>query len=122
MYPYPKSIRAAGACLILFAGFSQTVCADVTKTMSGEELTFNSSKGNCLACHATPGVAKAVTSTNLAPPLINMKERFPDRSALYAQVWDPMKFNADSFMPPFGKHKILSDEELEKVVSYIYGL
>ena len=122
MYQFPTSIRAAGACLILIAGFIQTVRADEPKAPTGQELAFDNRKGNCLACHAMPGDSKAVTSTNIAPPLISMKERFPDRAKLYAQLWDASKANADSLMPPFGKHKILSDDEINKVVDYIYGL
>lgn len=122
MYQFPTSIRTAGACLILIAGFAQTVRADEAKAPTGQELAFDNRKGNCLACHAIPGDSKAVTSTNIAPPVISMKERFPDRAKLYAQLWDPAKANADSLMPPFGKHKILSDDEINKVVDYIYGL
>lgn len=122
MYQFPTRIRAAGACLILIAGFTQAVWADEGKVPTGQELAFDNRKGNCLACHAMPGDSKAVTNTNIAPPLISMKERFPDRAKLYAQVWDASKANADSLMPPFGKHKILSDDEINKVVDYIYGL
>ncbi|OJW51390.1 MAG: sulfur oxidation c-type cytochrome SoxX [Thiobacillus sp. 65-1059] len=122
MYQFSTSIRAAGACLILMAGFAQAVRADEPKAPTGQELAFDNRKGNCLACHAMPGESKAVTSTNIAPPLISMKERFPERAKLYAQVWDASKANADTLMPPFGKHKILSDDEINKVVDYIYGL
>lgn len=122
MYQFPMSIRTAGACLILIAGFTQAVRADDVKPPTGQELAFDNRKGNCLACHAIPGDPKAVTSANIAPPVINMKERFPDRAKLYAQLWDSTRANADSLMPPFGKHKILSDDEIDKVVDYIYGL
>jgi sulfur-oxidizing protein SoxX len=122
MYQCSTSIRAADVCLILLAGFMQTVRADESKVPTGQELAFDNRKGNCLACHAMPGDSKAVTNTNIAPPLISMKERFPDRAKLYAQLWDASKANADSLMPPFGKHKILSDDEINKVVDYIYGL
>jgi sulfur-oxidizing protein SoxX len=93
-----------------------------TAPPTGRDLAYDSRKGNCLACHAMPGDPKAITSTNIAPPLVMMRERFPDRKKLYAQIWDPMRANPDTAMPPFGRHHILSDEEIERVVDYIYGL
>ncbi len=122
MYTFPTSIRAAGACLILIAGIAQTVRADEPKAPTGQEMAFDNRKGNCLACHAMPGDPKAVTSSNIAPPLTSMKQRFQERGKLYAQIWDATRANAGSLMPPFGKHKILSDDEINKVVDYIYGL
>lgn len=122
MYQFSTSIRAAGACLILIAGFAQTVRAEEPKAPTGQELAFDNRKGNCLACHSMPGDPKAITSANIAPPLIGMKARFPERGKIYAQIWDATKANSDSLMPPFGKHRILSDDEINKVVDYIYGL
>lgn len=122
MYQISTSIRAAGTCLILIAGLMQTVQADEPQVPTGQELAFDNRKGNCLACHSMPGDAKAVTSTNIAPPLVGMQARFPERAKLYAQVWDATKANPDSLMPPFGKHRILSEDEINKVVDYVYGL
>ncbi len=119
-----KLHQIATACAISAIMLSGTVLAQAAapKEETGKDIAFNNRKGNCLACHAMPGESKAVTSTNIAPPLISMKERFPERAKLYAQVWDASKANADTLMPPFGKHKILSDDEINKVVDYIYGL
>lgn len=116
-------IRATGACLILLAGFAQAAsAAEADMAPTGQELVFDNRKGNCLACHMMPGEPKAISSSNIAPPLIGMRERFPDRAKLYAQVWDASRSNADSLMPPFGKHKILSEAEINTVVDYIHGL
>ena len=116
-------VRATGACLILLAGFAQAArAAEADKAPTGQELAFDNRKGNCLACHMMPGEPKAISSSNIGPPLIAMRERFPDRAKLYAQVWDASKSNADSLMPPFGKHKILSEAEINTVVDYIHGL
>jgi len=51
-----------------------------------------------------------------------MKERFPTKSKLKDQIWDATTNNPNSIMPPFGKHKILSEDELDKVVEFIYSL
>lgn len=92
------------------------------KEPTGQELAFDLRKGNCLACHAMPTEPKAVTEANIAPPLIAMKARFPDRAKLRAQIWDATQSNPRSSMPPFGKHKILTDQEIDKIVDYVHNL
>lgn len=89
---------------------------------TGQQLAFDNKKGNCLACHMIPGDAKAVTSANIGPPLVAMKARFPDKAKLRAQIWDATKANPNSVMPPFGKNQILTEQELDKVLDYVYGL
>ena len=89
---------------------------------TGQELAFDNRKGNCLACHSIPGDPKAITDANIGPPLIQMKARFPDRAKLREQIWDATKANPRSAMPPFGKHKVLSGPEVDKILDYIYNL
>lgn len=96
--------------------------AEEAKTMTGQQLAFSTAKGNCLACHQLPGDPAAITSANIGPPLIGMKDRFPDRARLRAQIWDATAFNQDTVMPPFGKHKILTDDEIDKIMDYIAAL
>ncbi|MGD2140091.1 MAG: sulfur oxidation c-type cytochrome SoxX [Burkholderiales bacterium] len=88
----------------------------------GRRLAHDFRKGNCLACHAMPADPQAVTRTNIAPPLINMRERFADRETLYSQIWDAGQRNPNTIMPPFGKHMILKDEEIELIIDYLYTL
>ena len=57
---------------------------------------------------------------NIGPPLTNMRQRFPDRAQLREQIWDATARNPDTVMPPFGKHKLLTDEEIDLVVDYLY--
>jgi len=85
----------------------------------GKKLAFNRKKGNCLACHQIAGGNMA---GNLGPPLVAMKARFPDKSKLRAQIWDATMTNPNSTMPPFGRHKILSDKDIDKIVEYVYTL
>ncbi len=85
----------------------------------GKKIAFNRKKGNCLACHAIEGGA---LPGNIGPPLVNMKERFPDKAKLKEQIWDATRANPYSIMPPFGRHEILEPEELDKVVEFIYSL
>jgi sulfur-oxidizing protein SoxX len=88
----------------------------------GRELAHDFNKGNCLACHAAPRDATAVTLANIAPPLVMIRERYPDREALHRHIWDPMRRNPNTIMPPYGKHRILTDEEIDLVIDYLYTL
>lgn len=88
----------------------------------GARLAHDVAKGNCLACHAMPSDAKAVTSANIGPPLISIRARFPDPEQLRRQVWDAGSMNPDTVMPPFGKHHILTTEEIDLIVEYLYTL
>lgn len=75
-------------------------------------------KGNCMACHQMAGVS----SGNIAPPLVAMQARFPDKAKLRAQIEDATKFNPTSVMPPFGRHEILTKEEIDQVVEFVLTL
>ncbi|WJW76187.1 sulfur oxidation c-type cytochrome SoxX [Thiohalobacter sp. IOR34] len=85
----------------------------------GKEIAFNRKKGNCLACHQ---IAGGKLPGNIGPPLVAMQARFPDKAKLRAQIWDPTKRNPNTIMPPFGRHKILSESEIDKVVEFIHSL
>ena len=90
-----------------------------TALEKGKALSFDRKLGNCLACHAMddgdlPG--------NIGPPLVSMKLRFPDKAKLRAQIWDATERNANSIMPPFGKHKMLSEEQIDLITDYVHSL
>ncbi len=93
--------------------------ADEKTIAEGKKIAFDRKKGNCLACHM---VADGSLPGNIGPPLIAMKARFPDRAVLRAQIWDASVKNPTTFMPPFGKHKILSEDEVDKVTDFIHSL
>ena len=59
---------------------------------------------------------------NVGPPLIAMKARFPDKAKLRTQIWDSTVNNPNSIMPPFGRHNILSDKDIDKIVDFIHSL
>lgn len=117
-----KRVSLLFAGLLLGAGVAGTAwAAEEKKEMPGQALAFETKKGNCLACHAMPGTKGEMAGT-IAPPLIAMKLRYPDRAKLRAQVWDATAANPKTSMPPFGKHKILSDAEIDQIVDFVYTL
>lgn len=108
--------------LALLAGvfLSSTALAAGSKAMEeGKKVAFDRKKGNCLACHVIAGGELAGT---IGPPLIAMKARFPDRAKLRAQIYDATTRNPNTIMPPFGKHKAMTDEEVDLVTDFIHSL
>jgi len=96
------------------------IAAEPDRIDVGRAIAHDWYKGNCLACHQIPGDTTAQTLANIGPPIVGMRERFPDRAELRAQLWDPTLRNPLSYMPPYGKHGILTDEEIDLVIDYIY--
>jgi sulfur-oxidizing protein SoxX len=90
-----------------------------TAVEKGKALSYDRKLGNCLACHA---MDDGTLPGNIGPPLVSMKLRFPDKAKLRAQVWDATAKNSNSIMPPFGRHKMLSEEQIDQIVEYIYTL
>lgn len=83
----------------------------------GQKLAFSKRKGSCLTCHQIKGGQDA---GNVAPPLVNMKARFPDRKKLVAIISDETKRNPQTVMPPFGRNFILTHKEIESIVDFLY--
>lgn len=96
------------------------VYADEDRVSRGRFIAHDVYKGNCLACHRVPGDAEAVTLANIGPPLIAMRARFPDRAELRMQIWDATARNSLTVMPPFGKHGVLTEQEIDLVIEYLY--
>jgi sulfur-oxidizing protein SoxX len=104
---------------VLSVAPQMAVAADAKVIEEGKKIAFDRKKGNCLACHAIEG---GNLPGNIGPALVAMKVRFPDKAQLRAQIWDATVKNPNSMMPPFGRHEILSEGEIDKVVEYIHSL
>ncbi len=111
----------AGVVLSAIPIFAQAVVAQPAQPaaapMPGEALAFDRSKGNCLTCHDIKG---GDAPGNVGPPLSDMKSRYPDRKGLAAIIFDETKRNPLTVMPPFGRNLILTKQEIESVVDFLY--
>jgi sulfur-oxidizing protein SoxX len=118
-----STLAAAGALAIVMGSFSfapgVASAAGASDIEEGKKIAFHRKKGNCLACHK---IAGGSLPGNIGPALVNMKARFPDKAKLRAKIFDATVTSPNTIMPPFGKHKILSKSELDKVVEFIYSL
>lgn len=98
---------------------SMTEAVAASMIEEGREVALDRKKGNCMACHIMAG---ATLPGNIGPPLVAMKARFPDKAKLREQIWDASTINPHSIMPPFGRHGILTEDEIDKVVEYMHSL
>ncbi|GAB6043784.1 sulfur oxidation c-type cytochrome SoxX [Endothiovibrio diazotrophicus] len=105
--------------LSLMTGPARAADEGMSSVDQGRAIAFDRKKGNCLACHHIEGGA---SPGNIGPALLHIAARFPDRARLKAQLWDATQFNPSSPMPPFGKHKVLSEGQIEKVVDFLMTL
>ncbi len=119
-----KLIAAASSIAVLLGSLALTapgvaVAADDALVAKGKKIAENRKKGNCFACHDYKG---AHLPGNVGPPLVAMKARFPDKAKLRAQIWDATKANPNTMMPPFGRHEILSEKEIDAVTEWVWTL
>jgi len=116
-------LLTAMLCTVSGVLFTPVIIADeeidLSRLEQGKELAFNRLKGNCLACHYVEG---GELTGNYGPPLVAMKMRYPDREVLRSQIWDAAIKNPDTRMPPFGRNRILTEEEIDLVTDYIQSL
>ncbi len=117
-----KWIGMSGTATVLAGQFlisSVSLAADSSSIAEGKAIAFDRMRGNCLACHMIEG---GDSPGNIAPPLLAMKGRYPNKQDLRKQIWDPSVNNPDTSMPLFGKYEILTKSELDKVVEFIWSL
>jgi len=113
----------AGAVLSAMPIFTSAAIAQPAQsaasqaTMPGEALAFDRSRGNCLTCHDIKG---GDAPGNVGPPLTDMKSRYPDRKELATIIFDETKRNPLTVMPPFGRNLILTNQEIESVIDFLY--
>jgi len=117
-----KLVIAASTVAMLLGTMTlvpQVVVADEALAAKGKKIAENRKKGNCFACHDYKG---AHLAGNVGPPLVAMKSRFPDKAKLRAQIWDATKLNPNTMMPPFGRHEILSEKEIDAITEWVLTL
>ena len=106
------------ACLLLISCTTVTQMPKSTAGL-GKQIVFGREKGNCLACHE---IEEGEFPGNIGPALKNLSTRFQNKQQLREQIWDATQFNPETSMPPFGKNKILSEDEIDLLIEYLWGL
>ena len=90
-----------------------------SNAVEGERLAFDRAKGNCLSCHEIKGGDLPGT---IGPALKNIKIKYPDRNDLVAILTDESRRNPLTAMPPFGRNRILTEQEIDAIVDFLQTL
>ena len=85
----------------------------------GQKIAFDRARGNCLSCHDIKGGDLPGT---IGPVLKNIKSKYPDRNDLVAILTDETVRNPQTAMPPFGRNRILTEQEIDAIVDFLQTL
>jgi L-cysteine S-thiosulfotransferase len=105
--------------LALIIGATIPTAGAQSGAAEGQRLAFDRSKGNCLSCHEIKGGDLPGT---IGPALKDIKSRYPDRNDLVAILTDETKRNPQTAMPPFGRNRILTEQEINAIVDFLQTL
>ncbi|MEO7744155.1 MAG: hypothetical protein ABIR98_14555 [Usitatibacter sp.] len=103
------------------------LAADIALAASAQapsppEAFLRADKGHCIACHQLPQGHGPVSRADLGTKLEGTRMRAIGREGLRQAIADPPRVNADTLMPPFGRHRILESWEIETLVDYLHAL
>ena len=85
--------------LAIAAGLAAGPARAQSAVADGQKLAFDRGKGNCLTCHVIKG-----------------------GDQLVAIIFDETKRNPQTMMPPFGRNRILTDQEISAIVDFLQTL
>jgi sulfur-oxidizing protein SoxX len=115
----PLLWQALALALLIDAAASSSPARAQSAVAEGQKLAFDRGKGNCLTCHEIKGGDLPGT---IGPALKDIKTKYPDRSELVAIVTDETKRNPQTVMPPFGRNRILTENEINAIVDFLQTL
>lgn len=113
------AIRWTGACALVAASGLAMSQADGTL---GRALFLDPGKGNCASCHQAPADPAIKSTSRIGVPLAGIKSQYPDRARLRAIIWDLSATIPDTIMPPYGRHRILTEAEIDALLRYLDGI
>jgi sulfur-oxidizing protein SoxX len=109
--------------LFLLAAMANGLAASPVLAQSaaadGQKLAFDRGKGNCLTCHVIKGGDLPGT---IGPELKDIRAKYPDRNELVAILFDETRRNPQTMMPPFGRNRILTDQEISAILDFLQTL
>ncbi len=123
MIAHPTRKPALTATVALALSIGAAVASSPAHAQSaaaeGQKIAFDRGKGNCLTCHVIKGGDLPGT---IGPELRDIKSKYPDRKDLIAIVSDETKRNPQTVMPPFGRNRVLTEQEINAVVDFLQTL
>jgi len=106
---------------VLTAGVpgSAATASAQSSVAEGQRLAFDRTKGNCLSCHEIKG---GDLPGSIGPALKDIRSKYPDRNDLIAILTDETRRNPQTAMPPFGRYRILTEQEINAIVDFLQTL
>jgi sulfur-oxidizing protein SoxX len=115
----PVLLQVLALALLVGAAAASGPAAAQSAAAEGERLAFDRGKGNCLSCHDIKGGDLPGT---IGPALKDIRSKYPDRNDLVAIVTDETKRNPQTVMPPFGRNRILTEQEINAIADFLQTL
>ena len=117
---FPTTLfRTLALAFVIGATVSIPTAGAQSDAAEGQKLAFDRAKGNCLSCHDIKGGDLPGT---IGPALRDIKSKYPDRNDLVAILTDETKRNPQTAMPPFGRNRILTEQEIDAIVDFLQTL
>ena len=115
------NLRLWAGVVAFFMVAAIPVWAQAGDAKQGEKIAKTRKLGNCVACHYLPNVE---SPGDIGPNLVDAMQEYTmaDREDVLQWVRDARKFNPHTIMPPFGTNKILTSQQIDDVVAYLYTL
>jgi L-cysteine S-thiosulfotransferase len=113
---YPSTLASIAAIALVLSAGSVQAQSGATE---GQKLAFDRGKGNCLTCHQIKG---GDLPGSIGPELKDIKSKYPDRKELIAILTDETARNPLTVMPPFGRNRILTEQEINTIVDFLETL
>ncbi|MBL8519150.1 MAG: c-type cytochrome [Betaproteobacteria bacterium] len=88
----------------------------------GRALFLDARAGRCAHCHQVPADPAVKSQSTIGPPLAGMKARYETLEALDAAIGDLEKIKPGTFMPPYRRHRLLTDAEIAAIARYVWTL
>lgn len=115
----PALTATVALALTIGAAVASSPAHAQSAAAEGQKIAFDRGKGNCLTCHVIKGGDLPGT---IGPELKDIKSKYPDRNDLIAIVSDETKRNPQTVMPPFGRNRVLTEQEINAVVDFLQTL
>jgi len=101
-------IAVVAGCVLAGSGAASAAPQDVVKLI----------QQHCEQCHQIKGLNNF---GNIGPSLLDLKARYSDRKEVAAIIFDEAKRNPQTVMMPFGRNLILTNQEIDEIVGYLYA-
>jgi sulfur-oxidizing protein SoxX len=112
-------LPALAWALMIGAAVPATTAGAQSGAADGQRLAFDRGKGNCLSCHEIKGGDLPGT---IGPALKDIQSKYPDRNDLVAILTDETRRYPQTAMPPFGRNRILTEQEINAIVDFLQTL